>query len=29
MTFGLRSASRQAADLCRAYGGGDWSWHGR
>jgi ABC-type nitrate/sulfonate/bicarbonate transport system permease component len=24
MTFGLRSASRQAADLCRAYGGGDW-----
>ncbi|MGW1028719.1 ABC transporter permease [Streptomyces sp. NPDC002577] len=25
MTFGLRSASRQAADLCRAYGGGDWT----
>ncbi|MEU0424573.1 ABC transporter permease subunit [Streptomyces canus] len=24
MTFGLRSASRQAADLCRAYGAGDW-----
>ncbi|TKA10524.1 ABC transporter permease [Actinacidiphila oryziradicis] len=24
MSFGLRSASRQAADLCRAYGGGDW-----
>lgn len=25
MTFGLRSASRQAADLCRAYGAGDWT----
>ena len=25
MTFGLRSASRQAADLCRAYGGGTWT----
>jgi ABC-type nitrate/sulfonate/bicarbonate transport system permease component len=25
MSFGLRSASRQAADLCRAYGGGDWT----
>jgi ABC-type nitrate/sulfonate/bicarbonate transport system permease component len=25
MTFGLRSASRQAADLCRAYGGTDWT----
>jgi len=25
MTFGLRSASRQAADLCHAYGGGDWA----
>lgn len=24
MTFGLRSASRQSADLCRAYGGGTW-----
>ncbi|MDX6311328.1 MAG: hypothetical protein QOF84_3805 [Streptomyces sp.] len=24
MSFGLRSASRQAAELCRAYGGGDW-----
>ncbi|MFC8430211.1 ABC transporter permease [Streptomyces sp. NPDC057253] len=25
MAFGLRSASRQAADLCRAYGAGDWT----
>lgn len=25
MVFGLRSASRQAADLCRAYGAGDWT----
>ncbi|MER5436328.1 ABC transporter permease subunit [Streptomyces sp. NPDC002588] len=25
MTFGLRSASRQAADLCRAYGAGGWT----
>jgi len=25
MTFGLRSASRQSADLCRAYGGGTWT----
>lgn len=25
MTFGLRSASRQAADLVRAYGGGTWT----
>jgi ABC-type nitrate/sulfonate/bicarbonate transport system permease component len=25
MTFGLRSASRQAAELCRAYGAGDWT----
>jgi ABC-type nitrate/sulfonate/bicarbonate transport system permease component len=25
MTFGLRSASRQAADLCRAYGAGTWT----
>jgi ABC-type nitrate/sulfonate/bicarbonate transport system permease component len=25
MTFGLRSGSRQAADLCRAYGGGTWT----
>jgi len=24
LSFGLRSASRQAADLCRAHGGGDW-----
>ena len=24
MTFGLRSASRQSADLVRAYGGGTW-----
>jgi ABC-type nitrate/sulfonate/bicarbonate transport system permease component len=25
MTFGLRSASRQSADVCRAYGGGTWT----
>jgi ABC-type nitrate/sulfonate/bicarbonate transport system permease component len=25
MTFGLRSASRQSADLVRAYGGGTWT----
>lgn len=25
MTFGLRSASRQSADLCRAYGAGTWA----
>ncbi len=25
MTFGLRSASRQSADLVRAYGGGTWA----
>jgi ABC-type nitrate/sulfonate/bicarbonate transport system permease component len=25
MTFGLRSASRQAADVCRAYGAGSWT----
>ncbi|MFJ9006219.1 ABC transporter permease [Streptomyces canus] len=25
MAFGLRSASRQAADLCRAYGAGGWT----
>jgi ABC-type nitrate/sulfonate/bicarbonate transport system permease component len=25
ITFGLRSASRQSADVCRAYGGGTWS----
>jgi ABC-type nitrate/sulfonate/bicarbonate transport system permease component len=25
MSFGLRSASRQAADLCRAYGAGSWT----
>jgi ABC-type nitrate/sulfonate/bicarbonate transport system permease component len=24
IAFGLRSASRQASDLCRAYGGGKW-----
>ena len=24
IAFGLRSASKQAADLCRAYGGGSW-----
>jgi ABC-type nitrate/sulfonate/bicarbonate transport system permease component len=25
MTFGLRSASQQSADLCRAYGAGTWA----
>lgn len=25
MTFGLRSTSREAAELCRAYGAGDWT----
>ena len=25
MTYGLRSASRQSADVCRAYGGGTWT----
>jgi ABC-type nitrate/sulfonate/bicarbonate transport system permease component len=25
MTFGLRSASRESADLCRAYGAGTWT----